>query len=268
MELELINNEISESRLYRSTGNMRTLDGRAVADLTYLNTIALYLMLQDDAQHEYAKNYAKQTVQYGGYNTFRTSATDLYMLCHALTNPDSDKIKFKNTILTKRFLNSLNFDHRKHYMFMRKMSAASDRANEAMTYFLRLEAQLNITNSKYKQYRRFISNWGNLKYSSKQLVITKILQTMRHMGRGSELISPLTTMVKYRKYTTEPAYDVPRTSLAQKVAGAAVGAVAGRYVAGKAAKLAKDKPETFKKVGTGIGAVAGYWAAGRRKKQI
>ena len=84
MEFEFIDQEISESRLYRSSGNMRQLTGRDVADLLYLNTIALYLMVQDDVQHRYASNYAKQTTQYGSYNTFRTSATDLYLLGYML----------------------------------------------------------------------------------------------------------------------------------------------------------------------------------------
>jgi hypothetical protein len=268
MELEFIDNEISESRLFRSTGNMRNLDGRDVADLVYLNTIALYMMLQDDAQHSYATNYAKQTTQYGGYDSFRTSATDLYLLCHVLQNPKTDRVTLKDNFTSVRFLDALNFDSRKHYMFMKKIANSAERANDAVNYFFRLETQLNISNSKFKQYRRFITNWGNLKYSSRQLVVTKLLQTMRQIGRGSELLSPMTTMTKYRKYTTEPAYDVPRTSFAQKVAGAAVGAYVGSKAAGKLAQVAKDNPETFKKVGTGIGAIAGYWAAGRRKKQV
>lgn len=268
MELEFIDNEICESRLFRATGNMKYLDGRDVADLVYLNTISLYMMLQDDVQHSYATNYAMQTSQYGGYNSFRTSATDLYLLCYVLKYPENDKISLKNNFTSVRFIESLNFDDRKHFMFMKKIANSGDRANDAINYFFRLESQLNITNSKFKQYRRFITNWGNLKYSTRQLVVTKLLQTIRQIGRGSEMLSPLTTMAKYRKYSTEPAYDVPRTSLAQKVAGAAVGAYVGSKAAGKLAQVAKDKPDTFKKVGTGIGAIAGYWAAGRRKKQI
>lgn len=266
MELEFIDQEISESRLYRSTGQMRQLTGRNVADLLYLNTLALYMMVQDDVQHSYASNYAKQTSQYGGYNTFRTSATDLYILAYTITNPKSSKINLKNRMSSTSFLDNLNFDSRKHFMFMKKIADGSDRKNEAVSYFFRLEAQLQITDSKYKSYRRYITDWGNLKFSSRQLVVTKILQTMRYIGRGSELLSPMSTMSKYRSYTTEPAYDVPRTSFAQKVAGAAIGAAAGRYAAKKVTQLAKNKPDTLKKAGTGIGAIAGYWAAGRKKK--
>ena len=254
MELEFIDQEISESRLYRSSGNMGQLTGRDVADLLYLNTIALYLMVQDDIQHSYASNYAKQTTQYGGYNTFRTSATDLYLLAYMVKQPKSDKISLKNRMSSVSFLQGLNFDSRKHFMFMKKIANGSDRKNEAVGYFFRLESQLKVTDSKFKQYRRYITDWGNLKFSSRQLVVTKLLQTMRYLGRGSELISPMT------------AYSVPRTSFAKKVGGAALGAVAGRYAAKKLTQLAKNKPNTLKKAGTGIGAIAGYWAAGRKKK--
>ena len=266
MEFEFIDQEISESRLYRSSGNMRQLTGRDVADLLYLNTIALYLMVQDDVQHNYASNYAKQTTQYGGYTTFRTSATDLYLLAYMINQPKSDKISLKNRMSSVSFLQGLNFDSRKHFMFMKKIANGSDRKNEAVGYFFRLESQLKVTDSKFKQYRRYITDWGNLKFSSRQLVVTKLLQTMRYLGRGSELLAPMTAMVKYRSFTSEPAYDVPRTSFAKKVGGAALGAVAGRYAAKKLTKLAKNKPNTLKKAGTGIGAIAGYWAAGRKKK--
>jgi len=263
MELEFIDKEISESRLYRTSSAMSKLNGRDVADLAYLNTIALYMMLQDDAQHEYAKSYANQTIKYGNYNLFRTHATDLYMLCHVLNNPEDASLdsKFEST----KFIKTLSFDELKHIRFLRTLSNAADSNNQAVSYFFRLEAQLKIKNPKYTQFRRYITNWGNLKYSSRQLAVTKILQEIRKLGRGSELISPLTTMAKYRKFNVEPEYSRPRTSFAKKVAGAAIGAVAGRYVAGKVADMDKEK---LKKAGTGLGAIAGYWAAGRRKKQV
>tara|TARA_B110000971_G_C20037032_1_gene514946 strand:- start:1964 stop:2770 length:807 start_codon:yes stop_codon:yes gene_type:complete len=268
MDLEFIDNEISESRLYRSSGNMARLTGRDVADLAYLNTLVLYMMLQDDVQHDYAKQYAQKTSQYAGYSLFRTNATDLYLLCHVLKEPKTTKINLQNKRESIRFLDTLHFDFRKHLMFMKKLANSSDKKNEAVSFFFRLEMQLNIKDSKFKQYRRYVTDWGNLKTASRQTVVARILQSMRALGRGSELIGPMTSMTKYRKFTTEPAYDVPRTSMAQKFAGAAVGAVAGRYVGKKVAQYAKNNPDTVKKVGTGIGAIAGYWAAGRKKKQI
>ena len=42
MDLQLINQEISEAKLFRSTRSFNTLDGKDVADILYLNTCLLY----------------------------------------------------------------------------------------------------------------------------------------------------------------------------------------------------------------------------------
>jgi hypothetical protein len=264
MELSLINQELCESRLYRTTSNFRGLTGRDVANLAYLNTIVLYLMLQDDKQHDYAKNYAKQTVQYGNYDLFRTHATDLYMLCMMLANPDRKNIRMSDHSESKRFINSLNFDQSFHRRFLRKLSTASDAKNDALTYFIRLEAQLKISDGRYKRWRRYITDWGNLKFSARQQVVVKIKQEMHRLARGAELVSPLTTMVQYRGYKTASDYKAPRTSFTKRAVGTAVGAVAGRYAADK---LNKADNKTAKNIGTGIGAIAGYWASGRQKQK-
>ena len=58
--------------------------------------------------------------------------------------------------------------------------------------------------------------------------------------------------------------DPNKPSAAKRIAGTAAGAVAGRYAAGK---LAKMDPKKAKNIGTGIGAIAGYWASGRRRQK-
>jgi hypothetical protein len=264
MELSLVNQELCESRLYRSSHAMRQLTGRAVADLTYLNTLVVYLLLQDDVQHDYAASYAAQTAQYGGYHSFKTSATDLYLLCYTVSNPVNNHIRLDQHSDSVDFLKRLSFDSGRHLRFMRSLAVSADRTNEANSYFFRLESQLNIKENRYKAYRRLVTDWGDLSYSKKQLSISKITQEIRRLGRGSELLSPLTTMLKYKNFRVEPEYSEPRVSLTKKLAGAAAGAIAARYAADK---ITSTKPETFKKVATGLGAIAGYWAAGRSKKQ-
>jgi hypothetical protein len=262
MELLLVNQELCESRMFRTTRGMRELTGRDVANLTYLNTLALYLLLQDDVQHDFARQYSEKTAQHGAYRSYKTHATDLYMLCYVLTNPDNPHVRLSDHSTSVRFLNKLQFDPFRHYQLMRTLSKSADKRNEVASYFFRLESQLNITEGAYKQYRRLITDWGNLKYSSKQLAVVKLTQEIRKIAKGSELLSATTTMVKYRNYMVEPEYENPRTSFSKRVAGAVAGAVAGRYIAGK---LSSQDTDRAKKVGTGLGAIAGYWAAGRRK---
>lgn len=266
MELQLINEELCESRLYRTSQNFRTLTGRDIANLAYLNSLIYYIMVQDNKQHDYARALAKRTAQYGSYTLFRTHATDLYMLCYIIKDPENKHLRYRDHGESKRFLKTLNFNSNYHIQFMRKIANADDRKNEALTYYMRLESQLKITDSRYKQFRRYATDWGNLKFASKQQVVSRITQEIRRIAKGSEVMAPLTTMIKYRSHRTISDYKEPRTSFTKRVAGTAAGAVAGRYIGKKIAQKTGKNVDKYKKAGTGLGAIAGYWASGRKKQ--
>ena len=57
MELLLVDS-LTESLLYRSNNMGNSLKSDTVAELLYLNTLALALMIQDRAQYNTAKQYA------------------------------------------------------------------------------------------------------------------------------------------------------------------------------------------------------------------
>jgi len=266
MDLTLVNQEISEARLYRTTNGFKNLTGRDIANLLYLHTLSLYMMLQDDSSEKYAVAYAKQTSQYGYFSLMRTHGTDIYMLAYATKNPDNRYISFKNNRQSREFLDKLRFNERQFHAFISKMGRRADKRNEALSFFMRLENQLKITDSRYKSYRRMVLSWGKLRYSSKQLVLTKLTQEIRRLGRGSELMTPMSNMVKDRGLKVSSDYKEPRTSLTRRVATAAAGAVAGRYLGKKIAQKTGANVDKYKKAGTGIGAIAGYWAGGRNKQ--
>lgn len=209
MELQLINQELCESRLYRTTASLSKLDGRDVANLVYLNTLATYLMLQDDQKYDFAQEYAKKTVQYGSYNNFKTVGTDLYMLCYVLNNVDNKEVTLKNHVPSIKFLRTLQFDAPRHIIFTRLMAREEGKNNLASSFFLRLESQLKIKESNYKQYRRDIANWGELKDSTKQRVLKMIVMDIRKIAMIGEVLPPLTNMIKREKISeaTEPHTD-------------------------------------------------------------
>lgn len=264
-DFSLVNTELSESRLYRTSNQFAYYTGKEVSELLYLTTLSIYMYYKDDNQVDYARSYAKQTSQYGPYNQFRTHGTDLYMLAHAVNTTLNPRVyRFAKNDESQRYLKSLNFDSRAHQLFLNKLSNDSVSDTEAEPYFMRLERQLKVSDSRYKQWRRLIMDWEKLKYIERQNVTTKLLQEFRRLGKGSEMISVLSTMAKYRSYSVSDKFAQPEPSLSKAVASAAAGAVAGRYVAGKiATQLGKDEQQ-FKKIGTGLGAIAGYWAS--RKK--
>ena len=263
MDLQLIDNEISEARLYRTTSAFGQLTGESVAELLYLNTLVTFMLYKDDAQSDYAQAYAKQTIQYGKYTLFRTHATDLYLLCYLASEPKSTHVKLRNFLQSQSHLNSLNFNKTTHWQFLQKIANGSITDTVASPYMFRLESQLKIKRSIYKQWRRLIMDWENLKYIQKQAVTAKIAQEFRRLGRGSEVMAPLTSMLKYKRYRVNT--DM-KPSLTRRVAGTTAGAVAGRYVGKKVAQKFNKDVDKYKKVGTGLGAIAGYWASGRQKK--
>jgi hypothetical protein len=267
MELQLVNQEISEARLYRTTRNFEIYNGREIADLLYLTSLATFMMAKDSKQEKFARSYAKQTAQYGKYNFFRTHATDLYLLAYQVNDPSNRNIKLKSPIESKMFLNGCKFNDRQHWQFFTKLGQGRESSNESVVFFMRLEKQLKIKNAKYKQFRRFITDWRNLKYRSRQLVVTQVIQEFRRIGRGSEMIGPLSTMTKYKSYGLSSKYRKDKPSTTRRVAGAAAGAVAGRYVGKKVAQRYGKDVDKYKRAGTGIGAIAGYWASGRQRQK-
>jgi hypothetical protein len=265
LDFKLIDQEISEARLYRTSSAFGQLTGKEIAELLYLNTLITYLLFKTDKQSDYAVAVAKQSTQYGKYTLFRSHATDMYLLAYMVSDPENRNIKLKNHLQSRSFLKSLQFDKRRHWQFLQSIGnkRATDRL--ASPYLFRLESQLKIKNSMYKQWRRLTMDWEKLKYTQRQYLITKLTQEIRKLGRGSEIMAPLSTMLKYRRYRVNK--ELPKPMLGKKVAGAVAGAVVGR-VAGKkiAKKLGKD-PDKYKKYGTGLGAIAGYWAGGRQRQK-
>ena len=267
MDLDFIDKEITEARLFRSTRQFGTLTGRDVANLLYLNTLATYMMAQDSEQQEFAREYAADTVKFSGYTLFRTHATDMYLLAYQVLHPTNDHISLSNGMFGKHFLKNLNFNSRMHIAFLRKIAKADDHRAEAITYLYRLELQLGVDDQRYKRWRRLATDWNSLKFSQKQVTVVQIIQEIRRLGagggRGSEIMIGLSPMLKYRRYKNIIRAPLePAASTADKVAGALVGAYVGRKAAAKLSTMDTGKA---KKLGTGLGAIAGYWSAGRKK---
>lgn len=267
MELLLVNKELAESRLYRSSQGFGTFTGKEIANMLYLQTLVTYMMSLDAKQRKLAVEYAARSSQYSTYSLFRTHATDLYLLAYQVNLPDNDHVKLQDTIASKKFLNSLNFNTRRHISFLRELGNEKNVSQQAPSFFYRLETQLKISDSKYKRWRRLVSDWSNLKYPAKQTVIAQIVQELRIIGKGtgkrSEIMYGLNPMLKQKSFRNSRAIDKPeKASMLKRAAGTVAGAAAGRYIA----KKVSDTPRS-KNIGTGLGAIAGYWASGRKPQK-
>ena len=257
MELLLVDS-LTESLLYRSNNMGNSLKSDTVAELLYLNTLALTLMIQDRAQYNTAKQYAKKTTSYGNYLLFRNSATDLYTLAHQVRYPHTKKLKLADNQKGEEYLDNLNFSDRAHFdMIQRIARGNNDIIMVIAPYLMRLERQLNIP-SKIRSVRREIIDWKDSSQNSRERTVAKLADEMRRKGKTGDLLRPIQSMSRYKQF------DQPEKSgVLKKAAIAGAGAVAGAALGKKiATKLDKD-PDKYSKAGAGIGALAGYWAGKR-----
>jgi hypothetical protein len=263
MNFQLINQEISEAALYRSSRQFAALDGRTVADMLFLNTLILAFMYETPELNDQAVDYAKKTVQYGTYSLFRSFATDLYMLAYQASNPNNDHVKLRDAAQSKQFLRNLQFQERKHLAFLRRMAQDQVAQSESHVFLHRLESQLKITDSRYLSWRRRLMSWSRYDRESRGRVFRQIQAEFNRLAQGTARRSELLTVI--RGYAPEKAFAQSRekSNTGSKLAGAAAGALAGRYIGGKLSGLDQKKA---KNIGTGLGAIAGFWSAGRKQK--
>ena len=234
MELTLIDQELSESKLYRHSRKFGALTGEEIANLVYLQTMSVYMLkMQQDTDH-LAKGYAKHTTQYGTYALFRSHATDLYTLCYAVLHPDSDRIELKNTISSKKF---------------RQIADGSLQDSRLNTYMFRLESQLKISNGRYKQWRRYIVNWPNVTKKAQYKIKRAMLMEMARMGSGTVKASELFPIIRKSVSGTPKRNQLDHPSTASSVAGTSAGASVRRYTASKL---------------LGINNIADYWSGNKK----
>lgn len=254
MELQLLDT-LTESQLYRSNAMGKNLKSDSVAQLLFLNTLALTLMIQDRAQSKFSKQYASKTTSYGNYLMFRNAATDLYTLAHHVKYPDSKSLKLQDNKKGKDYLDTLKFDDKTHWKMMQRI-ARDDRnlINILKPYLMRLETQLRVP-SRLKSLRREVTDWSSMSQNKRERTVAKLYDEMRRTGKTGELLRSIGTMNSYKQF------DNPENSGALKRAAATIaGASAGAALGSKAGvKLNKD-PDKYRKAGAGIGALAGYWA--------
>lgn len=257
MDLQILDT-ITESQLYRSNGMGKNLKSDTVAELLYLNTLALCLMIQDRAQYNTAKQYAKKTISYGNYLLFRNNATDLYTLAHQVRYPNTKSVGLSDKQKGVDYLEGLNFADKAHFTVLQRISRGDKNILQTLSqYMTRLERQLTVP-SRLRSMRREVMNWKDSSQNNRERTVAKLTDEMRRKGKTGDLLRSLQSMSKYKQF------DNPKKSgTLKRAAIAGAGAVAGASLGRKiATKLDKD-PDKYSKAGAGIGALAGYWAGKR-----
>lgn len=194
-----------ESMQYRGSGG-RNLNLRNVADFAFLDLIAAFILSNEYETAATAKNYADKTIGFRNFSRPRLSGTDLYTSLNILANPES---VFSKTIKSNpeadailRSKIKLNTPTVKRYLDMladSKMTTA-----DASVLLLRLEKQLNITDSKLRSIRRLAQEWPAINDMQRELVVARMLQYYHRFAKRSEMSSFLTDLGQRKGYELNP----------------------------------------------------------------
>ena len=224
--------DLMESRMFRSKSKVEDTNAREMADFAMMNLLALYILSNEYDFAVAAQDYAKRTMMYGNFNSYRAGGTDLNIALTAVRNGmsgDGAKDDLQN--------NKLRFNDVKIKAFLNTIKAGRPPVS-VPSFFLRMEKDLDIQNSNYRSIRRLAQDWPRLNKMQKQLVITRMMQFFRAKALRSELYSYIRDMSRSQGLEARNAHNAegsPKMRGADTLAKLAVagGAIAGGYALGK-----------------------------------
>jgi hypothetical protein len=242
---------ISESSLFKSLSMAHRYTARDMADLLFLYMLALHILRCEFESAPLARDYARSTLSLGNWDHVRINNTDLYQLLNVILaqNPGWT-VHLRNPSASNLLLADLTLDGHTVKQFLQNIAHAGFDADRSGRLLLKIEQQLRIAVTNYKSMRRIAADWmhSHVDTHAKSLVVTRLLQALRHRAVRGDLVVPITAMAQRNKLEITGACDpetgtncavsptvntAERPSLLKQLAvGAGIGV--GAYLLGKA----------------------------------
>jgi hypothetical protein len=240
---------ISESSLLRSLNSVNRYSARDIADLCQLYLVSLHILRSDFSQAPWARDYARRTISYNNYDQLRIQNTDLYQFLNMLTHkPAAWMRNMKQPVASELFMQDVHVDVTLVNRFLHGIASAKFDARSSGRLLMQLERDLKIQVQNYRSMRRIAADWSesHVTTEAKSLVITRMLQAMRHRAHQGDMLPALTQLAREQKLEIDQACDAetgkncditqpgekPASLLKQIAVGAGLGL--GAYMLGKA----------------------------------
>ena len=227
MELKLLN-DLNESRQYRSKSAFRGTTARRIADHTFMDMIAIWILYNEFEFAPTAIDYAAKTAAYNKFNTYRRSGTDLYQNLHVLTAKRNDVL---GTEEDSTLLDRVELDVPNIIRYLRQASRNGLNIGRTRQTLQRLEQSLQIDNSNYRSIRRLAQSWPTLSTAQKRSVMTRMLMFYKAHARRSEMFQHIQSLANNKNLIDRNAKN-PEKHSKLKTAAAATAAFSGGAAAG------------------------------------
>jgi len=189
--------ELAEARMTRSTSRTERLTYRDCCERAYLVLLILELLRKYPRFSPVARQYAKDTVKYTGFDYFRMSSTDLYNFLYFIVGDDEALSKLRDPIDAKKVREKTHLPTMAVNRYLTKISHGSTPENVA-SLFIKLESVLYINNASYKSIRRTVINLERTSDGDIKKAVTKLLYAARAKLRSADIIDPLERLANVR----------------------------------------------------------------------
>lgn len=242
---KFINNEINESRLFRSNSALKRYNAYEIKNVSFIYFLALTAMKESFDSAPWTQDYIKRTFRRGpNFSTVNRSDTDLYWTLYIIENEKSDMLDDKQKEQNELELNKIDINKQLMLQWARHNARGRGTIEQDRRFLMNLEKTLHIDNSDYRSMRRLISNWNMLTDEQRKIVCTRLLFAMRRHLRMSEIYPQFEKFVKNSNYLIKDADDPEKPGsnvMSNVLKGVAVGAgIAGLGTAMSIRKASDD----------------------------
>lgn len=198
-----IKEKISEAVVLRSLDKIKQYTLKEIGEFVFLNFLVLFLLNNEKDFQTIARGHsARIKAISSNFKTFTFIGTDLYMYIHLLLY---DHNKLKQTSENNLYAKRCNLTDYEIYYIIREISEGRGSRSAYMRFMLKLEKELQISDSGLKSCRRFISEWDDQSEFNKKMVVTRLLQALRTRTPNSDLLFHLESLAKKQKLEIKDA---------------------------------------------------------------
>ena len=194
-----------EARMLRDENNAKVLTYTDCCERLYLSLLMLEFMRYYPQTRNFVKSYASRTKK-NDYKNFRLHSTDLYNLIYFVDGDEEAMNKLKDPEAAKKtraqvFLPLVSLNR---YLTQLSNDSQPIGVSETLT---KLESNLKITNSDYKNIRRVILNIRGVSEKEKSQAATKLLLAARAKLRNSDLIDDYEKLIASKDLESNKVQD-------------------------------------------------------------
>ena len=195
---------VSEARIVRRQDDLSRYTYQEVEERVFLTFLTLSFLNKFPGTTTFAKQYANNTLTYGGFDRVRTTANDLHNLLSVL---DGNK-DILDKLANKQQAKALRQRHVLPTMAVKRYLRTFDKDYKFLTT---LERSLGINNTDYKNLRIAISDFKNLNTKRKKITVTRLLQALRAKLSGTDLLKQVNLLSNQKDFELDNVIDAERT---------------------------------------------------------